>query len=60
MSISISISILPHNMDMKMCYFMSMLVGRGKEMGLLFGFYLKCISLSSVTIVKVFFGIFSM
>jgi hypothetical protein len=49
---SISISILAHNMDMKMCFFMSMLVGRGKEVGLLFGFYLKCISLSGVTIVK--------
>jgi hypothetical protein len=45
---------LPHNMDMKMCFFMSMLVGRGKEVDLLFGFYLDSINLKGVTIIKVF------
>jgi hypothetical protein len=50
----ISILILPHNMDMKMYFFMSMSVGRGKEVGLLFGFYLESITLRGVTIIKGF------
>jgi len=47
-------------MDMKMYFFMSMSMGRGKEVGLLFGLYLKSISLRGGTIIKVFKNIFSM
>jgi len=39
---------------MKMYFFMSMSVGRGKEVGLLFGFYLESITLRGVTIIKGF------
>jgi hypothetical protein len=43
-----------------MCFSMSMLVGRGKGVRLLFGFYLESISLRGVIIIKVFKNIFSM